>query len=243
VQDVISNMYDTEVRGAAVFALGCLIDTGLHRNLADETDEQANERIARERDMLSIVHNVANDGSMLVRVECAIAIARAAVTPTSLTSKKKHNILIAQAFDSQRERVMFEYSAHRIMMVYQPGMIAESPTSSVHTSASKVSCGHHTVPRAPASEGLPSSLRLTGDIGDSSVHSMTSRDGRRQAPGGGGRLGSGRSHPVSRALSGVPSSPVLAGTSNIAMLHQALRHRVTRILAAGSAFSTCMKGG
>ena len=138
LQDVIYSMHDAELRAAATFALGCLIDTGLTRSTLEEGEAAADARFAMEQEVLEIVHDAASDGSTLVRVECAIAIGRAACVPAFVASKKRHSGLIAQAFEAQHARVVHEYSAHRNMFAYQPASLQ---------------LGRPGVPRAPVSEG------------------------------------------------------------------------------------------
>ena len=156
MQDIATKMHDTELRAAAIFALGCLIDTGRSKTPTEESSEAAAERAAVERSILDIVHGAASDGAIIVRIECAIAFARAAVAPTVPSSKKQHHEHLGAAFETQRDRVMQDFSAHRNMLVYQPGVIYESPASSVAGASSKQRSAQL---RGPASEGGPHPAR------------------------------------------------------------------------------------
>jgi hypothetical protein len=201
-------MLDTDIRAAAVFALGSLIDAGLSRAVPYESDDAAAERAALEREILAIMHAAAADGAMTVRIECAIAIARAAVPPASPHSKKRHHELIAAAFEAQRERVMSEFSAHQNMLLFQHhGTIYKLPASGARgggpasITSSRFGAGGRGTP-GPASEGVPSSLRFVGEEGSvksGQAYAQRHHRSMRSADG------VGSSCPVSRAPSSVLS--------------------------------------
>lgn len=105
VQSLAQMSFDPEVRAAAIYALGRLIDTGLiHTNREDAAAENA-IRLDLEMHVLTFLMPPTLDGSPLVRAEVAAAISRAACVPAS-GGLKRHNMFFSTAMDAQQRRTL-----------------------------------------------------------------------------------------------------------------------------------------
>jgi hypothetical protein len=184
-------MWDAEVRASAIFALGCLIEQDTARVLVDEPQEQANMRFGIEQEILGVVHDAAADGAVIVRVECAIAIGRAASLPGFIGSRKRHHILLAQAFEKQHDCVMEAYTAQQNLLMIESQRLNDGAQT------------RRDVPRAPASEGAVTRSELHRRLSDgrcttiqaAQVEAWNSNNDTGLSP-----------RPVSRTLSGVQSN-------------------------------------
>lgn len=90
--------------------------------------ERDRELFKLEQDVLMLMHLAATDGSMLVRVECAIAIGRAAVIPPAnllQTGERElcHHGQFLKAFQAQKARVLLDMNHQRMsMMMLAPAL-------------------------------------------------------------------------------------------------------------------------
>ena len=104
ILDLVGMSYDAEVRSAAVFALGCIIDTGLH-GPPDEKPDTRTARLDIEQHILSNLLPRTFDGSPLVRTEVAVAISRAACVPSN-SGLTRHNMYFTESIEKHQQRIM-----------------------------------------------------------------------------------------------------------------------------------------
>jgi hypothetical protein len=175
LQDVYQNSFNAEVRAASIFALGCCINSSIVPIEGPTPTERDRELFRLEQEVLMLMHLATTDGSMLVRVECAIAIARAAVIPPSNImhggdSELCHHTQFLKAFQNQRARVLLDMNHQRMSMMMLAPALHHSDTGAVTPDALESRRGGL---RGTHSDGPYSHERWMS--GDNRVHSGVTR--------------------------------------------------------------------
>lgn len=122
VQDTYYTSFNAEVRAAAVFALGCCINSGSTAIGHGPYSELEIELFRVEQDILALLQLAVTDGSMLVRAECALAIGRAAMIPPGTQASARirelsHHDHFANAFQRQKKRVVQYVNQQRMRAI------------------------------------------------------------------------------------------------------------------------------
>lgn len=133
MQESYQTSFNAEVRAAAIFALGCCLNSSVVPSDGNEVTEHTRELFRLEQDVLMLIHQAVRDGSMLVRVECSIAIGRAAVVPPSSTGSSEerelcHHDQFLKAFQNQRARVLLDMNHQRMSMMMMAPVLHHSET-------------------------------------------------------------------------------------------------------------------
>jgi hypothetical protein len=131
VQESYYCSFNSEVRAAAIFALGCCINSSILPNDGTNITDRDRELFRLEQDILMLMHLAATDGSMLVRVECAIAIGRAAIVPPSNAMQATerelcHHDHFLKAFQAQKARVLLDMNHQRMSMMMLAPVLSNS---------------------------------------------------------------------------------------------------------------------
>ena len=145
LQESYHTSFNAEVRAAAIFALGCCINSSIVSSEGSAMmAERDRELFKLEQDVLMLMHLAATDGSMLVRVEIAIAIGRAAVIPPSnlLQAGDRelcHHDQFLKAFQAQKARVLLDMNHQRMsMMMLAPALQhSDAAAATPHTAGSR----------------------------------------------------------------------------------------------------------
>jgi hypothetical protein len=175
LQETYQTSFNAEVRAAAIFALGCCINSSIAPSESPTPTERDRELFKLEQDVLMLMHLAATDGSMLVRVECAIAIGRAAVIPASNVlhggeTELCHHDQFLEAFKNQRARVLLDMNHKRMSMMMLAPTLNHSDAGAVTPDTSESRRGGL---RGTHSDGHVSHERWLS--GDNRVHAGVAR--------------------------------------------------------------------
>lgn len=176
LQETYHTSFNAEVRAAAIFALGCCINSsivGVEPSVVNA--ERDLELFKLEQDVLMLMQLAATDGSMLVRVEIAIAIGRAAVIPTNNLMQAGdgelcHHDQFLKAFQAQKARVLLDMNHQRMsMMMLAPSRHNSDAGAATPNTAASRKAGL----RGAQSDGHVSHERWRS--GDTRVHAGVAR--------------------------------------------------------------------
>lgn len=184
LQETYFTSFNAEVRAAAIFALGCCINSSIVPSDGGAVTERDRELFRLEQDVLMLMHLAATDGSMLVRVECAIAIGRAAVTPPSSMVQAGerelcHHEQFLKAFRAQKARVLLDMNHQRMsMMMLAPDMDnadASVATPNMARSRKGVLRGTHSDGHVSRERWLAADTRVHAGVARSEADMLSTR--------------------------------------------------------------------
>lgn len=122
MQDTYHSSFNAEVRAAAIFALGCCINSGSGAIGNGPYCDRDQELFRIEQDILALLQLAVTDGAMLVRTECALAIGRAAMIPPGTQASAQarelsHHDHFVNAFQRQKQRVVQYVNQQRMRAI------------------------------------------------------------------------------------------------------------------------------